>query len=138
LRIKYNSDRIIERYKGWLVTKGYTQIYGIDYQLDVKNTFLQGILKEEVYMTIPFGHKEEWNTNFICKLKKINLQVKIISKSLVWKIEFLFIFCRFMASKVDSSLFINLYKHNITIFLVYVHDLIITGNNLDKIRGVKK
>jgi hypothetical protein len=42
-----------------------------------------------------------------------------------------------MASKVNSSLFINLNKYNITIILVYVDDIIIIGNNLEKIRGVK-
>jgi predicted amidophosphoribosyltransferase len=43
-----------------------------------------------------------------------------------------------MANKADSSLFINLGEHNITIILVYIDDIIITGNNLDEIKRVKK
>jgi Reverse transcriptase (RNA-dependent DNA polymerase) len=91
--------KIIERYKARLVTKGYTQTYDIDYteifapvvktntvrilfsidvnekwnlyQMNVKkNTFLQGYLKEEVYMTLPSGHKRE-NSNLVCRLKKL-------------------------------------------------------------------
>jgi Reverse transcriptase (RNA-dependent DNA polymerase) len=31
-KLKYNSDRTIERYKARLVAKGYTQTHGIDYQ----------------------------------------------------------------------------------------------------------
>jgi hypothetical protein len=29
--IKYNSDGTVEWYKAWLVAKGYTQTYGINY-----------------------------------------------------------------------------------------------------------
>jgi hypothetical protein len=52
------------------------------YQMNVKNTFLQGDLKEKVYMTLPSDHKRE-NSNLACRLKKINLWVEAISTRIV-------------------------------------------------------
>jgi Reverse transcriptase (RNA-dependent DNA polymerase) len=165
-KIKYNSDGIVERYKARLVVKNYTQTYGIDYQetfapvakmntvrilfslavnqnwtlyqLDVKNAFLQRVLEEEVYMLIPPGHKEENNSNFVCKLKKSIYGLKQSPRAWYEKLSSYLISCGFITSKADSSLFVNLDKYDTTIILVYVDNIIITGNNLEKIRQVKK
>ncbi|GJZ37361.1 retrovirus-related pol polyprotein from transposon TNT 1-94, partial [Tanacetum coccineum] len=88
----------LEHNKSRLVARGYHQEEGIDfeesftpvarldairiflayaahmnmivYQMDVKNTFLNGILREEVYVNKPDGFVDQDNPNHVYKLKK--------------------------------------------------------------------
>ncbi|KAL9266710.1 Retrovirus-related Pol polyprotein from transposon TNT 1-94-like protein [Drosera capensis] len=96
--VKYNEKDEIERYKFRLVAKGYTQIYGIDFQetfspvaklnivrvilslvanfdwplhqFDVKNVFPHSDLEEEIYMDLPPGYTDHNSKPRVCKLKK--------------------------------------------------------------------
>jgi len=84
-KTKYHGDGSVERYKGRLVSQGFTQRYGIDYEetfapiarqetirmlislatqkkwnihhMDVKSAFLNGYLEEEIYVEQPQGFK---------------------------------------------------------------------------------
>ena len=97
-RIKYKVDGTLDKYKTRLVAKGYVQQEGIDYeetfapiakmttvrlvlavathhgwpvaQMDVKSAFLNGILKEEVYVQQPQGFEIKGKERLVCKLKK--------------------------------------------------------------------
>jgi Reverse transcriptase (RNA-dependent DNA polymerase) len=149
-----------------LVAKGYTQTYGIDYhetfapvakmntvrillsiavnngwnlnQMDIKNIFLQGTLEEEVYMTLSPGHKKENMFNLVCRLQNSIYGLKQSPRVWYDKLNYFLISYNFKVSNADSFLFI---KHNCNgtiIVLVYVDDLIITGNNEIEIELIKR
>jgi Reverse transcriptase (RNA-dependent DNA polymerase) len=46
--------------------------------------------------------------------------------------------CNFKVSNVDHSLFTKIEGNNITIILVYIDDIIITGNNQVGIKRIKR
>jgi Reverse transcriptase (RNA-dependent DNA polymerase) len=96
--VKHNPKEKVDRFKAQLVAKGYTQIYGVDYeqtfapvakmntartliscavklgwdlcQLDVKNAFLHEDLKEEVFIEIPPDFANEQLRDKVCRLKR--------------------------------------------------------------------
>ena len=95
---KSDANGRINRYKARLVAKGFTQKYGLIYdetfcpvvrfesvrtiialaakyelklhQMDATTAFLNGELKEDIFMKQPEGFAEQGKENLVCKLKK--------------------------------------------------------------------
>ena len=99
------------------------------HQLDINNAFLHGYLDEEVYMAPPEGYTKA-KPGQVCKLQRSLYGLKQASRQ--WNLEF-------KQSKSDYSLFTRLQEGLFTFVLVYVDDLLITGNDLLvllKLRGI--
>ena len=157
----------MERFKARLVAKGFTQAYGINYQetfapvaklntvrvllslasnldwplyqLDVKNAFLNGDLEEEVYMDIPPGIESPATANRVCKLKKSLYGLKQSPRA--WFDRFSKVLKRYGYNQcqTDHTLFI---KHflagKIVVLIVYVDDIVLTGNSTAEINKLKE
>lgn len=163
--VKYRSDGSIERYKARLVAKGFTQTYGIDYQetfapvaklntirvllslaanldwplqqLDVKNAFLNGDLVEEVYMELPPGFDKE-GRGLVCKLKKSLYGLKQSPRAWFDRFSRAIRQQEYKQAQTDHTLFYRHKDGKITVLIVYVDDIILTGNDIVEIKRLKK
>uniref|UniRef100_A0A6N2MH16 Integrase catalytic domain-containing protein n=1 Tax=Salix viminalis TaxID=40686 RepID=A0A6N2MH16_SALVM len=164
-KIKYLSDGTIERYKARLVAKGFTQRESIDYketfapvakltivrcllsvaalrnwslyQMDVENAFLHGDLLEEVYMSPPPGYRRQ-GEQMVCRLHKSLYGLKQASCTWFQRFSSAVQEIGFQQSQADYSLFTMVRGEFITMILLYVDDMIITGNDEQEIRKLKQ
>ncbi|KAL9255584.1 Retrovirus-related Pol polyprotein from transposon RE1-like protein [Drosera capensis] len=113
-RIKTKSDGSVERYKARLVTRGFTQEYDIDYE----ETFTRVTHITSVFLLRKalYGLKQApraWYANFHSTLGQLG----------------------FTTRSYDSALFIKKSSAGIILLLLYVVDMITTGDN---IYGIQK
>ncbi|KAJ9697298.1 hypothetical protein PVL29_009198 [Vitis rotundifolia] len=142
--VKVNPDGSMARLKASLVARGNAQTYGVDYsdtfspvaklnsirlfisivasqqwmihQLDIKNAFLHGDLEKEVYMEQPVGFSPRaW-------FGKFNKEIQAFGMN---------------KSKKDHSLFYKKSTTSIILLMVYVDDIVITGNDHAGISNLK-
>ena len=151
---KYNKNGTLEKYKARLVAKGYSQIPGMDFtetfspvvrletirtlfalaikmgwemrQMDVKGAYLNGTLKEEIYMKQPDGFED--GTDNVCQLVKTLYGLKQAGRE--WNEEF----DRKIKSRgfrrlyADACVYLRNKDGHIEIITVWVDDLILFGD----------
>ncbi|XP_060971854.1 retrovirus-related Pol polyprotein from transposon RE1 isoform X2 [Cannabis sativa] len=158
---KLNADGTVQRQKARLVAKGFHQTPGLDFsetyspvikpatvrifiavavhfgwdiqQLDVDNAFLNGILKETVYMTQPEGFVDPQYPHYVCHLKKALYGLKQAPRAWFERLNTSLLQWGFTPSKADVSLFIYHKNSQLIFLLVYVDDILVTGSHLSLI-----
>ena len=107
------------------------------HQLDVDNVFLHGDLHEEIYMKPPPGLSLP-HPNLVCKLNKSLYGLKqAASRNWNQKLTSEILILGYTQSYANHSLFVKKSASDITALLVYVNDVVLTGNNIVEINAVK-
>jgi hypothetical protein len=165
-KIKYDSKGNVERFKVRLVMKGFTQREGIDYnetfspvsckdsfriivalvahydlelhQIDVKTTFLNGDLEENVYMAQPKGFVMEGKESMGCRLKKSIYGLK--QASIQWYLKFDRTIRNFgFQENVEDNCVYAKFKNRKYIFLImFVDNILLASGDINLLLGTKK
>ena len=156
-RNKLDGDGIITRNKARLVAKGYSQEEGIDYdetyapvarleairiflafaahsnfkvyQMDVKSSFLNGELEEEVYVEQPPGFEDSEFSDFVYILFKALYGLKQAPRTWYDTLSEFLLENGFTRGVIDKTLFFKLHKNDMILVQVYVDDIIFGSTN---------
>ena len=105
------------------------------FQMNVKNAFLNGNLSEEVYMQPPPGLFV--GSNKVCYLRRALYGLKQAPRAWFAKFSSTISHLGYIASHYDSALFLRRIDKGTILLLLYVDDMIITGDNLSSIQELK-
>ncbi|GJQ96371.1 retrovirus-related pol polyprotein from transposon TNT 1-94 [Tanacetum coccineum] len=154
---KRDEKNIAIRNKSCLVAKGYSQQEGIDfeesfalvarlevvrlfvayaahksfpiYQMDVKTAFLNGPLKEEVYVNQPDGFVDPHHPEKVYRLKKALYGLKESLRAWYDELSNFLVSKGFFKGSSDLTLFITKKGEDILIVQIYVDDIIFVSTN---------
>jgi hypothetical protein len=162
---KKDMDGNVHIYKARLVAKGFQQVQGVDYdktfspvamlksiriilaiaayfdyeiwQMDVKTTFLNENLDEDVYMIQPEGFVDPINAGKICKLQKSIYGLKQASRS--WNIRFdeVVKVLGFHQNEEEACVYKKDSGSAVVFLILYVDDILLIGNDIPMLESVK-
>jgi hypothetical protein len=154
---KQDEHGVVTRNKARLVAKGYSQVEGLDfgetyapvarlesirillayatyhgfklYQMDVKSAFLNGPIKEEVYVEQPPGSEDSEYPNHVYKLSKALYGLKQAPRAWYECLRYFLITNGFKVGKVDPTLFTKTIAKDLFVCQIYVDDIIFGSTN---------
>jgi hypothetical protein len=156
-RNKQDEHGVVTRNKTRLVAKGYSQVEGLDfgetyapvarlesicillayatyhgfklYQIDVKSAFLNGPIKEEVYVEQPPGFEDNEYPNHVYKLSKALYGLKQAPRAWYECLRDFLITNGFKVGKADPTLFTKTIANDLFVCQIYVDDIIFGSTN---------
>jgi hypothetical protein len=156
-RNKQDEHGVVTRNKARLVAEGYSQVEGLDfsetyapvarlesihillayatyhgfklYQMDVKSVFLNGPIKEEVYVEQPLGFEDSEYPNHVYKLSKTLYGLKQAPRAWYECLRDFLITNGFKVGKADPTLFTKTIENDLFVYQIYVDDIIFGSTN---------
>jgi hypothetical protein len=156
-RNKQDEHRVVTRNKARLVAKGYAQVAGLDFgetfasvarlesirillayaahhsfrlfQMDVKSAFLNGPIKEEVYVEQPTGFEDDRYHDHVYKLSKALYGLKQAPRAWYECLRDFLITNAFKVGKADPTLFTKTCDGDLFVCQIYVDDIIFGSTN---------
>ena len=98
--------------------------------MDVKTTFLNGVIEEEVYIEQPEGFEIFNGELHVCRLKRAMYGLKQAPRSSYTRIDNYFTRLGFSKSEADPNLYQIVVEGKFLIIVLYVDDLILTGDEM--------
>jgi hypothetical protein len=154
-----NQDEhgVVTRNKARIVAKGYSQVEGLDfdeiytpvarlesirillayatyhgfklYQMDVKSAFLNGPIKEEVYVEQPHVFEDSEYSTHVCKLSMALYGLKQVPRAWYECLRDFLLTNGFKVGKADPTLFTKTIDKDLFISQIYVDDIIFGSTN---------
>ena len=105
--------------------------------MDVKTTFLNGNLLEDVYMTQPEGFSSPENSEKVCKLQRSIYGLKQASRS--WNLHFDEAVKEFgfIKNEDEPCVYKKVSGSAIVFLVLYVDDILLIGNDIPILQNVK-
>jgi hypothetical protein len=165
-KTKRDEARLISKYKGRLVAKGYVQRQGVDFDevfapvarlesvrlllacaaaegwkvhhMDVKSAFLNGELLEDVYVEQPPGFVKKGEEHKVLHLIKALYGLRQAPRAWYSKLDSSLLKLGFTRSTSEHAVYLRGHGERRLIVGVYVDDLVITGGNQQDIYKFKQ
>ena len=96
--------------------------------MDVNETFINGVIEEEVYIEQPKGFETFNRESHVCRLKRALYGLKQAPRAWYTRIDIYFIGLGFTKSEADANLYHIVVDGKLLIILLYVDYLILTGD----------
>jgi len=97
--------------------------------MDVKSSFLNGYIKEEVFVKQPPGFKDTSYPEYVFKLKKALGGLKQTPRAWYERLNFFLVFKGFSRGKFDITLFKKEFGRLFILVQIYIDDIIFGATN---------